>query len=232
MTTRNMANCHPSPSRCGRGTKLLLTASGPMASRHGGAMTIIGVDSRTRLVESRPVMDCTSLEAGRIVDPNCFAKYPRPACCLHDQGSANGIIERVHLSIGNEMRTTTIKSPEEWGLYLANVTFALRASYHSSPPAPIAFGRDMLVDLKHHTDWEAEHQRKVRQIQQHTGCRVFVRNDASPQSNLAASWKRPFEVIAIRDNGVLTLDKGRYVEHIHKRRVRPFNIRNRGKCHA
>ncbi|DAZ96722.1 TPA: hypothetical protein N0F65_011759 [Lagenidium giganteum] len=217
------------------------------------AITII--DTTTRLVEIQPVMDGTSLEAARIVDQHWFAKYPRPARCLHDQGSEfkkefrELLSKRVHLSIGNKMRTTTIKSPEDWGLFLVNVTFALRATYLSMLQATheqIAFGRGMLVNLKHHTDWEAEHQRKVRQIKQHNersnrsrtkrtytpDCKVFVRNDAGPQSKLVCNLKRAFEVIVIRDNGPLTLHKGRYVERVHMRRVRLLKIRNGGEYHA
>ncbi|KAE8889262.1 hypothetical protein PF005_g11777 [Phytophthora fragariae] len=65
------------------------------------------------------------------------------------------------------MRTKTIKTMEDWELFLNNTTFALRAAHQSmtnASPAQQAFGRDMIFDMKHETNWVDEHRRKVEQI--------------------------------------------------------------------
>ncbi|KAG3069388.1 hypothetical protein PI124_g18789 [Phytophthora idaei] len=69
------------------------------------------------------------------------------------------------------MRTKTIKTPDDWEQFLNNNTFALRAAYHSvtnASPWYQAFGRDMIFDMKHETNWVDEHRRKIEQIKKTT----------------------------------------------------------------
>ncbi|DBA01850.1 TPA: hypothetical protein N0F65_005998 [Lagenidium giganteum] len=151
---------------------------------------------------------------------------------------ANAIVERVHRVIGDKMRATTITTPDEWEGFLHNVTFSLRASHHStlgSSPAQAAFGRDMLVDIKHVADWAEQHARKVTQIQQNSrenakrtpwlyapDDKVFLRQDGGNLGKLPPMFKGHYTVLATRENGTLVLDKGTYVECVSLRRVIPF----------
>ncbi|KAE8988442.1 hypothetical protein PR001_g22040 [Phytophthora rubi] len=132
-------------------------------------------------------------QAAFLLDRHWLNRYPRPVRCIYDGGSefkkeflelldsygiehapttvrnpqANAVIERVHRVIGDKMRTKTIKTMEDWELFLNNTTFALRAAHQSmtnASPAQQAFGRDMIFDMKHETNWVDEHRRKVEQI--------------------------------------------------------------------
>jgi hypothetical protein len=67
------------------------------------------------------------------------------------------------------VRTRELKDHDDWDAFLHKVTFALRAAYHTmtgASPAQLAFGRDMLVDLRHETDWGKQKEKKL----QHTRC--------------------------------------------------------------
>ncbi|KAJ8558973.1 hypothetical protein ON010_g8475 [Phytophthora cinnamomi] len=52
--------------------------------------------------------------------------------------------------------------------------------------------------------------------------KVFLRNDGGPQAKMAPLFSGPHNVVAVRTNGTLVLDKGEYMETIHIRRVVPF----------
>ncbi|GMF52670.1 unnamed protein product [Phytophthora fragariaefolia] len=167
---------------------------GPYGKKRFSALPII--DTATRLIEILPTLDATSMEAAYVMDRYWFARYPRPARCIHDGGSelkrefgglldsygvesvptttrntqANAVIERVHRVIGEKMRTKDIQRQGDWTDFLNNTMFAMRTSNHSmlkASPAQLAFGRDVFVDVAHTTDWTAEHRRKVEQVRTH-----------------------------------------------------------------
>lgn len=251
--------------------EIAVDSIGPYGRKGFRALTII--DTTTRLIEILPATDATSMEAAYLMDRYWFARYPRPTRCIHDGGSefkrefaellesygvervvtttrnpqANSVIERVHRVIGEKMRTKSINTQDEWANFLNDTMFAMRASNHSmlkASPAQLAFGRDMLVDIAHETDWQAEHQRKVNQVRAHNarenqgrsvwtyqpGDQVLLRRDAGVQSKMQPLFDGPFEVIAVQEHGTLTLDKGRYLEKVNVRRVRPCKAKRGGDC--
>lgn len=253
--------------------EIAVDSIGPYGKKGFRALTII--DTSTRLVEILPALDATSAEAAYLMDRYWFARYPRPARCVHDGGSefkmefaelldsygverivtttrnpqANAVIERVHRVIGEKMRTKSITTADDWANFLNNTMFAMRASNHSmlkASPAQLAFGRDMLVDMAHKTNWAAEHQRKVDQVRAHNkrenqgraewtyrpGDHVLLRRDAGVQGKMQPLFDGPFEVVAVQEHGTLTLDKGRYLEKVHIRRVRPCKANRGGDCES
>ncbi|POM68748.1 Pol protein [Phytophthora palmivora] len=93
------------------------------------------------------------------------------------------------------MRTQEINTASDWEAFLHNVTFALWASHHSmlnTSPTQDAFGRDMIADIPHKTDWAEQYQRKLDQDARNNkreramrrewhyapGDRVLLKNDA------------------------------------------------------
>ncbi|KAG3134791.1 hypothetical protein PI124_g4257 [Phytophthora idaei] len=77
------------------------------------------------------------------------------------------VIKRLHRVIGDKMRTQSIETMSDWEGFLHNVTFALRAAHHSmldALPAQAAFGRDVIADIAHHTDWKEQYQRKPEPV--------------------------------------------------------------------
>ncbi|GMF53297.1 unnamed protein product [Phytophthora fragariaefolia] len=145
------------------------------------------------------------------------------------------------------MRTKDIQTQGDWADFLNNTMFTMRTANHSmlkASPAQLAFGRDMLVDVAHTTDWTAEHRRKVEQVRAHNerenqgrakwtyrpGDHVLLHRDAGIQGKMQPLFDGPFEVIAVQEHGTLTLDKGRYLEKVHIRRVRPCKGKRGGDC--
>ncbi|OWY96613.1 Pol Polyprotein [Phytophthora megakarya] len=243
--------------------EVVIDSIGPYGKNKFRAMTMI--DTSTRLVEIQPVDDASSDDAAFVFDRFWLCRYPRPMRVIYDQGTefkkeffelldsygihavptttrnpqANGVIERLHRVIGDKLRTQTISTKEEWAAFLHDATFALRATYNTmlkSSPAQATFGRDMLFDVEHTTNWDEQYQRKVAQVAKNNERenakrrswtyapkdKVLLRNDAGPQAKMAPLFSGPYEVIAVRTNGTLVLDKGRYMETIHIRRVIPF----------
>jgi hypothetical protein len=107
----------------------------------------------------------------------------------------------VHRVIGDKMRTRDIMDRDDWENFLHNVTFALRAAHHTmtgAPPAQLAFGRDMLVDIHHETDWKEQRERKLQQLRLNNplenkgrtectfkpGDKVFLKNDVKVRGKL------------------------------------------------
>jgi hypothetical protein len=95
--------------------------------------------------------------------------------CVNDYGikrkvismrnpQANAIVERTHQMLGNLIRSFQLQDkpyydPDDpWGGILAAVAFALRSTYHmtlQAMPGQLVFGRDMVLNVQHLTDWTA-----------------------------------------------------------------------------
>jgi transposase InsO family protein len=93
---------------------------------------------------------------------------------------ANAIIERVHQTIGNIIRTFNVPAMDSndlWTGTLAATMFAARATHHTTlqaSPMQLVFGRHAILNIAHMTDWEHTRQRKQAQI-----------NENDPRENLS-----------------------------------------------
>ena len=69
---------------------------------------------------------------------------------------ANGVLERVHLTICNMLRAKNLaklEMPEDdpWTAILTSVMYAVRSTYHTTlqaTPAQLVFGRDMIYPIE------------------------------------------------------------------------------------
>jgi hypothetical protein len=83
---------------------------------------------------------------------------------------ANAIIERVHQTMGNIIRTfdvQTMGSDDPWAGILAATMFTVSATYHTTlqaSPMQLVFGQDAILNVKHITNWEHIKQRKQTRI--------------------------------------------------------------------
>jgi hypothetical protein len=74
---------------------------------------------------------------------------------------SNGIIERVHLTLNDSLRTAEIDCREmdekdHWGPFLASAAYAIRSIFHTTlkaTPGQFVFGRDMVLAIKFMADW-------------------------------------------------------------------------------
>jgi transposase InsO family protein len=68
---------------------------------------------------------------------------------------SNGIIERVHLTLNDSLRTAEIDGREmdekdPWGSFLASAAYAIRSTFHTTlkaTPGQLVFGRDMVLPI-------------------------------------------------------------------------------------
>ena len=79
---------------------------------------------------------------------------------------SNAIIERIHQTIGNIIRTfdvSNVANNDPWSVILAATMFAIRATYHTTlqaSPMQLVFGQYAILNIKHVSDWEHIRQRK------------------------------------------------------------------------
>ena len=85
---------------------------------------------------------------------------------------ANAIIERIHQTIGNIIRTfrmhsETINEDDPWTGILAATMFATRATVHTTlgaTPSQLIFGRDAILNISHTANWALIKERKQKLI--------------------------------------------------------------------
>jgi transposase InsO family protein len=152
------------------------------------------IDPATSWVELIPLSNLSALTTCAAFDANWLCRYPRPAKCIFDQGTAftssefqellssygivpspitiqnpqaNSVLERVHQVIGNMVRTSNL-SDSLWVDLLPAVAFAIRGTFHTTlqaTPCQLVFGRDLILDASFTANWSAIVSRKLRQAQ-------------------------------------------------------------------
>jgi hypothetical protein len=84
---------------------------------------------------------------------------PKPSKSHNPQ--SNGIIERVHLTLGNmlrsfEMQNKTLNEEDPWSSFLAATSWAICSTYHTTlhaTPTQLVFGCDMILNIKFKVNW-------------------------------------------------------------------------------
>ena len=85
---------------------------------------------------------------------------------------ANAIIERIHQTLGNIVRTFRIQNADvdendPWSGILAATMFAIRSTYHTTlqaTPAQLVFGRDAILNVQYKANWTYIKERKQKLI--------------------------------------------------------------------
>ena len=157
------------------------------------------IDPATGWFEMRTIKNKEAATIANLVEQTWLTRYPWPSIITYDKGTefmaefaelvqtdygitrkgattrnpqANAIIERIHQTLGNILRTFEVHSsdmdPEDsWEGILAAVMFALRATYHTTlqaTPSQLVFGRDAITNIKFEADWNHIRQLKQQQI--------------------------------------------------------------------
>ena len=154
---------------------------------------------------------------------------------------ANAIIERIHQTIGNTLRTFELQETEDedpWAGVLSAVMFAVRATYHTTTqatPAQLVFGRDAILNTRFVADWNLIQQRKQARIESNNkaenksrrpyryqvGQRVMVKNDQSRKYG-KNPFSGPYLVSRVNDNGTIRIRKGAVQQTYNVRNVHPY----------
>jgi hypothetical protein len=156
---------------------------------------------------------------------------------------ANAILERIHATIGNIIRTHQVldiqlDEQDPWSGILAAAMYATRATIHTTlraTPMQLVFGRDAVLNTKFEADWKYIRDRKQKLIEQNNkrenakrtgheyqiGNRVLVaaKLDGKYQGDL---WDGPYVIALVNNNGTVILNRGAYQETINIRRIKPY----------
>ena len=157
---------------------------------------------------------------------------------------ANSIVERVHQTIGNMIRTWFVNDPELEGAnpyagLLSAVAFATRATIHTTlqaTPSQLVFGRDAMIDRAFEADWVTIKARKQKRIiennrrenakrkahQYAVGDRILIKTDPNRKYGQNA-YKGPYSIISVNDNGTLRYQDGRIQDVINIRNLTPYH---------
>ena len=203
---------------------------------------------------------------------NWLSRYPRPLSLTYDAGSefkkdfkslveeyklekrlstvknpqSNGIIERVHGTIKNMLRSFNMEQLQldpcnPFGEIIARVAWAVRSTYHTSlgaSPGQLVFGRDMLLDMTYETDWEAlriKQQNKINKsnirenlrrykYDYEIGDKIVIKRDVNDDIIRAMDYVNagPYDINKVYTNGTIRMQRGNNSERINIRRVCPY----------
>ena len=229
------------------------------------------IDPATGWFEIAEIPNKRADEVANILEQQWFSRYPWPQHVIHDRGTefmaevhemltndygcdvnrtttrnpqANAIVERVHQTIGNMIRTWFVDDPDldEKDPYkglLTAVAFATRATIHTTlnaTPSQLVFGRDAMLNLDFHADWATIRARKQERInknnvaenakriphQYQIGDKILIKNDPSRKFGSNA-YSGPYRVTSVRNNGTLRYQNGNIFDTINIRNVTPYH---------
>ena len=155
------------------------------SANHYGSLTCVMIDPATGWFEMAQIPNKTAVEIADITKKTWFTRYPLLQQIVFDRGTkfmaefakmchndyglkskpittrnpqSNAIIERIHQTIGNIIRTfdvSNIVNNNPWSGILAATLFAVRATYHTPLQASrmeLVLGRDAILNIKHVAD--------------------------------------------------------------------------------
>ena len=154
----------------------------------------------------------------------------------------NAIIERIHLVMLNMLRTLELSDvmwddeDRIWDIYLAKISWAIRSTHNTTlkySPGHIVLHRDMIVQTQKMINWELIKQNKHN---------VAVRNNLRENSTrlewdyrigdkvlldykhrkLDNPYLGPYDIIGIKSNGTVRIQKGRTELTVNIRQLHPF----------
>jgi transposase InsO family protein len=235
------------------------------------ALTVI--DMVTNLVEVIRIDNKTSAHVARQFENTWLSRYPRPLQCIHDQGGeftgyafqqmlrdhgihpspissknpqANSICERMHQSVGNNLRALSTLVPPNGidtatqlvDTALANTMFATRAALHGTlgtSPGALAFHRDMVLDIPVIADLELLRNRRqlkiderlIRANRQRFSYDYHIGDDVLKlvykPDKLEPRAHGPYPIEQVHTNGTVTIRLNPVTtERISIRRIKPY----------
>jgi hypothetical protein len=157
---------------------------------------------------------------------------------------ANSIFEHVHQVLGQmlcvvELDMANSVTPNDVDVFLDNVAWAIRSTYHTvlkASPGAAIFGHDMLFDILFVADW-----RKIgEQRQSLTDCgnqhgnakhidypykvrdKVLVNNEGILCKAESAYDKEPWTITTVHTNGTIRIQSGIRTKQLRIQRLQPF----------
>ena len=154
---------------------------------------------------------------------------------------ANAVIERMHQTLGNILRTFDLKNlrgRDPWKDVIATALFAVRATVHTTlqaTPMQLVYGRDAILNVKHTADWDEIKQRKQKLINENNkrenskriehryevGQRILIKRDSN-QGKYEPLHDGPFTITHVNDNGTVRYQDGATNDVINIRQIHPY----------
>ena len=230
------------------------------------------IDPATSWFEMVEIHNKTPMEMANIVEMTWLNRYPRPSIVTFDGGpefkadfkkvmdkefnlevkpttvrnpQANAILERVHQTIGNMIRTFQVYNRDDldeedpWSGILSAVMFAIRSTYHTTleaTPMQLVFGRDAILPIFHQADWQYIKAKKQRLINMNNQRENAKRIPYTYQINDKVLLERvkktkygereydgPFTILAVHNNGTAQIQKQNYSDVVNIRRLKPYH---------
>ena len=230
------------------------------------------IDPATGWFELKTTEGKTAIEVANIVEQTWLSRYPWPQEIVYDRGSefmaefatmisddygitkrpitvrnpqANSMIERIHQTLGNIIRTFELHedaeaTQETWDGVLSAAMFALRATMHTTmqaTPMQLVFGRDAILNIQFEADWEYIKNRKQKLINYNNKREnskrvpytyqvnqlVMLDVTGTTKSKYAKNpYQGPYKVLQVNDNGTVVLEMGPLIDTVNIRNVKPY----------
>ena len=158
------------------------------------------IDPATNWFEIKEIKTKRADVIANLVEQIWLTRYPWPTKVITDRGTeilaefaqlikdeygiekklittrnpqANSILERIHQTIGNMIRTFEVHNnqldeDDPWSGILAAIAFATRATIHTTlqqTPSQLVFGRDAILNISHQANWKIINNRKRKLIE-------------------------------------------------------------------
>lgn len=239
---------------------------------------LTSIDRVTGLPEIIRIEDKTSFHISKKFEESWLSRYPRPMVCCHDNGgefngwefqfllsrlgirdvpttsrnpASNGIVERMHQTVGNHLRAYVNGSKQVNSLKkarqlvdeaLSDAANNIRTNVHTTTgysPGSLAFRRDMLMNIPLIVDLHAI--RDARQVSVDESLRRTnakrstydyqvgqqVLKKKHEWTKLGRRWDGPYNITRVHCNGNVTIQlKPGVTERLNIRRVKPYHTPN------
>jgi hypothetical protein len=228
------------------------------------------IDPATSWFEIQPIKNKQAITVAEVVETTWLTRYPRPSQMIYDRGSeflgefaamivkdygiikkpisarnpqANSILERIHKTIGNMIRTfelneIEVSEEEPWKGILAAIMYAIRSTYHTTlkaTPMQLVFGRDAMLNIKFEANWQNIKLNKQKIIQKNNDRENATRKPHEYKEHDLVLWKNemvrkygtnpysgPYPIIKVFDNGTVRLKRGSIYDVVNIRNIKPY----------
>ena len=228
------------------------------------------IDPATSWFEMRRLKTKKADEVANMVEQTWLTRYPLPEEITFDGGpefkaefkklieeeynlkarpssvrnpQSNAIIERVHGTIGNMMRTIDMTSVNEededpFAGIVSAVCWAVRSTYHTTlkaTPGQLVFGRDMIFNIQYEADWQLIRERKLarmrdnnarensRRIEHDYAVGDLVSLVKADFSKAEPDREGPYKITRVHTNGTVTVQKDRVEKRLNIHQCSPWH---------